>query len=103
MVMKTRNLQISSLATDWAAKSNVKQRTGRAGRVREGVCFRMFTRMQFQQMAEEQVPEMKVVPLDQVRVRPYTNLYVSVFELVQIRLFSPTSVDSPTLTVPYCV
>ena len=75
------SLQISSLTTDWAAKSNVKQRTGRAGRVREGVCFRMFTRMQFQQMADEQVPEMKVVPLDQVRVCPlFANLLSIVSE-----------------------
>lgn len=60
------HFQISSLNTDWAARSNTKQRAGRAGRVTDGVCFRMYTRARHQQMAAEQAPEMLVVPLDQV-------------------------------------
>eukprot|EP00802_Teleaulax_amphioxeia_P003705 Tamp_03708.p1 GENE.Tamp_03708~~Tamp_03708.p1 ORF type:complete len:840 (-),score=213.22 Tamp_03708:303-2822(-) len=58
--------QISSLATAWAAKANVKQRRGRAGRVREGVCYRLYTAAQHQAMASEQEPEMLIVPLEQI-------------------------------------
>lgn len=58
--------QISSLGTAWAAKANVKQRKGRAGRVCEGVCYRLFTSAQHQAMESEQEPEMLVVPLEQI-------------------------------------
>jgi ATP-dependent RNA helicase DHX36 len=58
--------QISSLETTWAAKANVKQRKGRAGRVREGVCYRLYTSAQHQAMEEEQDPEILVVPLEQI-------------------------------------
>jgi ATP-dependent RNA helicase DHX36 len=58
--------QISSLVTAWAAKANVKQRRGRAGRVREGVCYRLYTLAQHTAMDEEQKPEMLVVPLEQI-------------------------------------
>jgi len=58
--------QISSLGTAWAAKANVKQRRGRAGRVRAGVCYRLYTSAQHQSMETEQEPEMLVVPLEQI-------------------------------------
>ncbi len=58
--------QISSLATEWAAKANVKQRRGRAGRVREGTCYRLYTQAQHEAMEAEQEPEMLIVPLEQI-------------------------------------
>ena len=35
------------LADTWISAANAKQRMGRAGRVREGVCYHMFTRDRF--------------------------------------------------------
>ncbi|EEB87124.1 hypothetical protein MPER_15655, partial [Moniliophthora perniciosa FA553] len=39
--------QISRLVETFIAKSNAMQRSGRAGRVRSGLCFHLFTRLRF--------------------------------------------------------
>ena len=58
--------KMTSLTETWASKAACRQRRGRAGRVREGVCFKMFTRSMEAQMADTQVPEILRVPLEQV-------------------------------------
>ena len=36
---------VTSLDEEWIAKANAKQRKGRAGRVREGTCYRLYLRV----------------------------------------------------------
>jgi len=47
-------------------KAAAKQRRGRAGRTRPGVCYKLFTRDQERNMASFPVPEIKRVPLESI-------------------------------------
>lgn len=48
---------ISSLRAQWISKASAKQRMGRAGRVREGVVYRMYSRDRFNYFVEKGKPE----------------------------------------------
>lgn len=54
------------LAEVWASRAACKQRRGRAGRVRPGTCYKMFTRSQENKMDERPEPEIRRVPLEQL-------------------------------------
>ena len=54
------------LAEVWGAQDALRQRRGRAGRVRPGCCFRMFTRKVFDSLPAHTTPEICRSPLDQV-------------------------------------
>ena len=58
--------KMSSLASGWISKANAKQRAGRAGRSRPGVCFRLYSQKMFEQMDEYQTPELLRTPLEEV-------------------------------------
>ena len=50
----------------WASQAACKQRQGRAGRVRAGKCFKLFTRNVEANMAAAAAPEMHRTPLEQL-------------------------------------
>ncbi|KAF1827047.1 P-loop containing nucleoside triphosphate hydrolase protein [Dissoconium aciculare CBS 342.82] len=54
------------LAEVWASRAACKQRRGRAGRVRAGDCYKLFTRSAEAKMAERPDPEIRRVPLEQL-------------------------------------
>ena len=58
--------KMSSLASGWISKANAKQRAGRAGRSRPGVCFRLYSQKMYEQMDEYQTPELLRTPLEEV-------------------------------------
>uniref|UniRef100_A0ABM5FTZ3 ATP-dependent RNA helicase DHX29 n=2 Tax=Pogona vitticeps TaxID=103695 RepID=A0ABM5FTZ3_9SAUR len=58
--------QMSSLEETFVSKASALQRQGRAGRVRDGFCFRMYTRERFQSFLEYSVPEILRVPLEEL-------------------------------------
>ena len=51
--------RISQLKVQWIAKSNAEQRSGRAGRCRNGFCFRLYTQEQHDVLDVTQNAEMK--------------------------------------------
>jgi ATP-dependent RNA helicase DHX57 len=55
---------LSQLVTCWVSKAAARQRTGRAGRVRPGQCFRLFTTGQYERLEDHQLCEMQRVPLE---------------------------------------
>ncbi|KAL8703816.1 MAG: hypothetical protein Q9201_003011 [Fulgogasparrea decipioides] len=54
------------LAEVWASRAACKQRRGRAGRVRPGQCYKLYTRNIEAKMAERPEPEVRRVPLEQL-------------------------------------
>lgn len=56
----------SSLTTTSISRACAKQRMGRAGRVQNGFCYRLYSRVQFEAMNEYVTPEICRVPLADV-------------------------------------
>lgn len=54
------------LVDNWASKAAVTQRRGRAGRVREGICYKLYSKSLQDGMANQPDPEMKRSPLEQL-------------------------------------
>ncbi|KAJ7786454.1 P-loop containing nucleoside triphosphate hydrolase protein [Mycena metata] len=62
--------QISRLVETFVARSNAAQRRGRAGRVQNGLCFHLFTRLRHDtQFAEHPLPEMMRLSLSDLALR----------------------------------
>ena len=58
---------MASLEEGWVSRAAARQRAGRAGRVRPGVCYALFTRHRHEKrMRHHQVPELHRVPLTEV-------------------------------------
>lgn len=56
---------MAHLCETWCSQASAKQRRGRAGRTREGVCYKLFSRQLHEDvMAPYQLPEIKRVPLE---------------------------------------
>ncbi|KAF5184522.1 Dexh-box atp-dependent rna helicase dexh7 protein [Thalictrum thalictroides] len=56
--------KLSSMVEDWISQANARQRRGRAGRVKPGICFCLYTRHRFENlMRPYQAPEMLRMPL----------------------------------------
>eukprot|EP00730_Choanoeca_flexa_P019085 TRINITY_DN9308_c0_g1_i3.p1 TRINITY_DN9308_c0_g1~~TRINITY_DN9308_c0_g1_i3.p1 ORF type:complete len:1030 (+),score=236.99 TRINITY_DN9308_c0_g1_i3:221-3091(+) len=61
---------ITALEDTWVSKANALQRRGRAGRTQPGKCYHMFTSHKYREgMPEQQEPEIKRVPLEQLILR----------------------------------
>ena len=61
---------ISRLVECFVARSNAKQRRGRAGRVQQGVCFHLFTRMRHDEFMEDHpLPEMLRLSLQELALQ----------------------------------
>ncbi|KAJ7070917.1 P-loop containing nucleoside triphosphate hydrolase protein [Mycena amicta] len=85
--------QISRLVETFVARSNAAQRRGRAGRVRAGLCFHLFTKLRHDtQMAEHPLPEMMRLSLSDLALRikiMKVNLGTSVEDVLSRALDPP--------------
>ncbi|RMC01106.1 hypothetical protein DUI87_22372 [Hirundo rustica rustica] len=57
---------VTMLKMVWISKASAIQRKGRAGCCQPGVCFRLFSRLRFENMLEFQTPELLRMPLQEL-------------------------------------
>ncbi|KAJ2684597.1 helicase [Coemansia sp. RSA 1285] len=89
--------RIARLVTVFCSQAAATQRRGRAGRVREGVCYRLYTRETEQQlMPPHEDPEIRRAPLEQACLRAKAVGYSDAAALLAQMLDPPESaaVDS---------
>ncbi|KAI9663432.1 MAG: hypothetical protein M1829_006070 [Trizodia sp. TS-e1964] len=74
----------------WASRAACKQRRGRAGRVKAGHCYKLYTRnAETTKMRERPDPEIKRVPLEQL------CLSVKAMGIVEVGAFLSTAITPP--------
>lgn len=56
----------SQLACSWISQADAQQRTGRAGRCQDGICYRLYSTDQFNNFSRFVVPEMRRHTLDEI-------------------------------------
>ena len=92
--------RMSSLEDCLVARSNARQRRGRAGRVREGVAVHLFTRHRHDKIAmAAQAPEVQRVPLEQLVLRIKALKYPGTAGEVCARLVEPPAEVAVTRAV----
>jgi len=80
---------LSNLEVTWISKANSRQRMGRAGRVRNGYCYKLYTRRRYQSMADYQMAEILRTPLEEV------CLQVKVLNLGKVSDFLSQAMEAP--------
>mmetsp|Transcript_7919 Transcript_7919/g.11098 ORF Transcript_7919/g.11098 Transcript_7919/m.11098 type:complete len:431 (-) Transcript_7919:2-1294(-) len=77
------NLLSSSLQLNVISKSSAIQRTGRAGRTHDGICFRLYTKRFYQNIMKiSQIPEIKRLSLNEVIIT-IKNLKLNSFQFFE--------------------
>lgn len=82
------------LLESWASRAEVAQRRGRAGRVREGLCYRLFTEETEQStMLAQPIPEIKRTPLGAVYLVVKAMGVTDVYKFLQEGIDPPAQVN----------
>jgi len=81
--------RMSSLVTAWCSKASSRQRRGRAGRVREGYCFHLYSSRKERELAAFTTPEILRTPLDAL------CLQIKVLKLGDVREFLSQAIEPP--------
>ncbi|KAF8560131.1 P-loop containing nucleoside triphosphate hydrolase protein [Imleria badia] len=84
---------LSILTEQWITRAAARQRRGRAGRTKPGICYKLYTRKQEENMSPFPVPEILRIPLESV------SLIVKVMrENEDVRHFLKKAIDPPDVS-----
>ncbi|GMP39366.1 hypothetical protein CsSME_00010233 [Camellia sinensis var. sinensis] len=82
--------KLSSMVEDWISQANARQRRGRAGRVKPGICFCLYTHHRFEKLMRPfQIPEMLRMPLVEL------CLQIKLLSLGNIKAFLLEALEPP--------
>ena len=81
--------RMSSLVTAWCSRASSRQRRGRAGRVREGYCFHLYSSARESKLADFTTPEILRTPLDAL------CLQIKILRLGDVREFLSQAIEPP--------
>lgn len=88
-----KELNVSTFGTHWISQANAKQREGRAGRVKPGICYKLYTKeIESNVMGIFPVPEIMRIPLENVIM--LSKLYSNNEKIVD---FLEQTMESPSL------
>jgi HrpA-like RNA helicase len=87
------HLKLSTLQVQWVSMANARQRKGRAGRVQQGVCFRLFSQMRAKTLPAYQDPELLRTPLEECALQ--VKMLVETRGAGGIAAFLETAIQPP--------
>lgn len=85
------NKNIQTLLPEWVALANSKQRRGRAGRVRPGYCYHLYSKAREMTLDQYPLPEMLRTRLEEV------ILQIKILQLGKAKSFLESVMDPPNL------
>ncbi|KAJ3122237.1 hypothetical protein HK100_012073 [Physocladia obscura] len=85
---------MTKLSDVWISQANFKQRRGRAGRVKPGICYHLIGKMAFDSMPAHRPPEMLRLPLEELILRALAAVPIE-NESVDVRQLLSEAIDPP--------
>ncbi|KAL7694852.1 putative R3H domain, DNA/RNA helicase, ATP-dependent, DEAH-box type, R3H domain superfamily [Plasmopara halstedii] len=90
---------VMGLQTTWVARANCMQRTGRAGRVRAGICFRLFSKERYKTaMKDFMLPELLTTPLEELLLQIKLLQLEKKLHISDAKDFLLEAMDAPSQT-----
>ncbi|KAK1945817.1 putative ATP-dependent RNA helicase DHX57 [Phytophthora citrophthora] len=90
---------VMGLQTTWVARANCVQRTGRAGRVRAGICFRLFSKSRYESsMKQFMLPELLTTPLEELLLQIKLLQFEKKLHIRDAKEFLLEAMDAPSET-----